>query len=37
MKDLNALETVPTPAPRPVRWDQAIVARYIYDVARGLV
>jgi hypothetical protein len=36
MKELNTLVTVPKPAPRPVRWDQGIVARYIYELVRGL-
>jgi hypothetical protein len=37
MKKLNILAVLPRPNPRPVRWDQAIVARYLYDVARGRV
>jgi hypothetical protein len=33
---LQAIDEIPQPA-RPDRWDQAIVARYIYDLLRGLV
>ena len=36
MKKSNAIEIVLPPAPRPLRWDQVIVARYIYELARGL-
>jgi hypothetical protein len=36
MKKSNALEIVLAPPPRPLRWDQVIVARYIYELARGL-
>ena len=32
----HAIEEIPPPE-RPERWDQAIVARYIYDLLRGLV
>jgi hypothetical protein len=33
---LQAVEEIPQ-TDRPDRWDQAIVARYIYDLLRGLV
>jgi hypothetical protein len=33
---LQAIDEIPQ-SPRPDRWDQAIVARYIYDLLRGLV
>jgi hypothetical protein len=36
MKKSNALEIVLPPAARPLRWDQIVVARYIYELARGL-
>jgi hypothetical protein len=36
MKKSKALEIVVPPAPRPVRWDQVVIARYIYELARGL-
>jgi hypothetical protein len=36
MKKSNALEIVLRPTPRPLRWDQVVVARYIYELARGL-
>jgi hypothetical protein len=28
-------ETAPPAAPRPVRWDEAIVATYLYELAKG--
>jgi hypothetical protein len=31
----NALDTAPPPAPRPLRWDEAIVAIYLYELVRG--
>ncbi len=33
---LHPIDEIPQPE-RPERWDQAIVARYIYDLLRGLV
>jgi hypothetical protein len=35
MQKSNALEIVLPPAPRPFRWDQVIIARYLYELARG--
>jgi hypothetical protein len=43
MKKLNPPKMIPRvvarpaqrPLPRPVRWDHGIVARYIYELARG--
>jgi hypothetical protein len=33
---LEAIDQIPAPE-RPERWDHAVVARYIYDLLRGLV
>jgi hypothetical protein len=33
---LQAVNEIPQPV-RPDRWDQAIVARYVYDLMGGLV
>ena len=31
----DAIDTAPSAAPRPVRWDEAIVATYLFDLLRG--
>ncbi len=36
MNKPDALEIVVPPPARPLRWDQVVVARYIYELARGL-
>ena len=34
MKKPNAPKPAPPPAPPPLRWGEAIVAGYIYDLVR---
>ncbi len=34
VKQLNTPKPAPRPAQSPLRWDQAIVAGYIYDLVR---
>jgi hypothetical protein len=28
-------DPAPPPAPRPVRWDEALIASYLYELERG--
>jgi hypothetical protein len=31
----HPIDTAPPPPSRPLRWDEAIVALYLYELARG--